>query len=68
MEKNKRQGHSNRNNKATGKNINSYKFMRKNKDIPTSYLPGNIQSDVLGSYTGVPEDADNRPVQDVDDL
>lgn len=27
-----------------------------------------IQSDVLGSYTGVPEDAEDKPVQDSDDL
>lgn len=25
-------------------------------------------SDVLGSYTGTPEDEDDRPVQDADDL
>ncbi len=68
MEKKKNQRHSHRDNKATDKNIDSDKYMRKNEDIPTSFLPGNIQSDVLGSYTGVPEDADNRPVQDADDL
>lgn len=27
-----------------------------------------IQTDVLGSYTGKPEDEDNIPVQDSDDL
>lgn len=27
-----------------------------------------IQSDVLGSYTGVPEDINDKPVQDSDDL
>ncbi len=68
MEKKKNQHRSHRDNKATDKNIESDKYMRKNEDTPTSELPGNIQSDVLGSYTGVPEDADNRPVQDVDDL
>lgn len=26
-----------------------------------------IQSDVMGSYTGIPEDGD-RPIQDADDL
>lgn len=68
MEKKKNQHRSHRDNKATEKNIESDKYMRKNEDVPTSKLPGNIQSDVLGSYTGVPEDADNIPVQDADDL
>lgn len=27
-----------------------------------------VKSDVLGSYTGVPEDPYERPVQDADDL
>lgn len=27
-----------------------------------------IQTDILGSYTGVPEDEDDIPVQDPDDL
>lgn len=27
-----------------------------------------IHSDVLGSYTGVPEGPDERPIQDADDL
>ena len=46
------------------KNINSDKFQKKNEDIPTSRIP----SDVLGSYTGVPEDAFEKPIQDADDL
>ena len=58
MEK-KSKNFSHRNNKATQKNIESDKFMRKNEDIPT---------DVLGSYTGVPEDRNDMPVQDADDL
>ncbi|MGN0486718.1 MAG: hypothetical protein ACI4GB_05740 [Acutalibacteraceae bacterium] len=29
---------------------------------------GNIKSDVQGSYTGVPENPADRPIQDVDDL
>lgn len=28
----------------------------------------NIITDPLGSYTGRPQDADEKPVQDVDDL
>ena len=28
----------------------------------------NIKSDVQGSYTGVPDEPDERPVQDADDL
>lgn len=28
----------------------------------------NIKSDVQGSYTGVPENSDEKPVQDADDL
>ena len=55
---------SHRDNKATDKNIDSDKFLRKNEDIPTS----RVLSDVLGSYTGVPEDAFDKPVQDADDL
>ncbi|MBR3816076.1 MAG: hypothetical protein IKJ27_05075 [Clostridia bacterium] len=64
MEKKKSQRHSHRDNKATDKNISSRKFQKKNEDIPTSQ----ISSDVLGSYTGVPEDAFDLPVQDADDL
>ena len=29
---------------------------------------GNINTDPLGSYTGVPEEENEKPVQDVDDL
>ena len=68
MDKRKAFRRSHRDNKATQKNIDSDKFMRKNEDIPTSKLPGSITSDVLGSYTGVPEDAFEKPVQDADDL
>lgn len=68
MERKRAQRHSHRDNKATDKSIDSKKFQKKNEDIPTSKLPGNIQSDVLGSYTGVPEDAYEKPVQDADDL
>lgn len=64
MDKRKAFRHSHRDNKATGKNIDSDKFQKKNEDIPTSRIP----SDVLGSYTGVPEDAFEEPVQDADDL
>ena len=59
MEKKKSQRHSHRDNKATDKNIVSPKFGRKNEDIPT---------DVLGSYTGVPLNPFDVPVQDADDL
>lgn len=68
MERKKSARHSHRDNKATDKNISSDKFLRKNEEIPTSKLPGNIASDVLGSYTGVPEDEYDLPVQDADDL
>ncbi len=64
MDKRKSFRHSHRDNKATNKNIDSDKFLRKNEDIPTSRVP----SDVLGSYTGVPEDAFEKPIQDADDL
>ena len=68
MERRKVFRHSHRDNKATDKNISSGKFQKKNEDIPTDKLPADIQSDVLGSYTGVPEDAFEKPVQDADDL
>lgn len=68
MDKRKAFRRSHRDNKATQKNIDSDKYQRKNEDIPTSKLPGSIVSDVLGSYTGVPEDAFEKPVQDADDL
>ena len=59
MEKKKSQRHSHRDNKATSKNIDSPKFNKKNEDIPT---------DILGSYTGVPLNPFDAPVQDADDL
>lgn len=68
MERKRACRHSHRDNKATDKNIDSDKFQKKNEDIPTSKLPGNITSDVLGSYTGVPEDEFDEPIQDADDL
>ena len=68
MDKRKAFRRSHRDNKATQKNIDSDKFMKKNEDIRTSKLPGSITSDVLGSYTGVPEDLYDEPVQDADDL
>lgn len=64
MERKKSLRHSHRDNKATDKNISSRKFQKKNEDIPTSKIP----SDVLGSYTGIPEDAFEQPIQDADDL
>ena len=65
---------SNKNNKSmkgkkpTPNNVESDKFLRKNEDIPTSKYNEEIASDVLGSYTGVPEDKNEKPVQDADDL
>ncbi len=59
MERKKSKRNSHRDNKATSKNIDSPKFNKKNEDIPT---------DILGSYTGVPLDPLEVPVQDVDDL
>lgn len=59
MEKNKSKRQSHRDNKATSKNIDSTKYNKKNEDIPT---------DILGSYTGVPLNPFDTPVQDADDL
>lgn len=59
LERKKNKRNSHRDNKATDKNIVSPKFGRKNEDIPT---------DILGSYTGVPLDPLEMPVQDADDL
>lgn len=59
MERKKSKRNSHRDNKATSKNIDSQKFNKKNEDIPT---------DVLGSYTGVPSNPFEMPVQDADDL
>lgn len=42
------------------------KYQKKNEDIPVS--KSNIRSDVLGSYTGTPENRNEAPVQDADDL
>lgn len=68
MEKKKSQRHSHRDNQATEKNIESDKFLRKNEEIPTSKFNEEIPSDTLGSYTGVPENENEQPVQDADDL
>lgn len=68
MEKKKNQRHSHRDNRATEKNIDSDKFLRKNEEIPTSKFNEEIPSDVLGSYTGTPENELEVPVQDADDL
>ena len=54
--------------KPTKNNVESDKFMRKNEDIPTDSYNEKITSDVLGSYTGVPENKFETPVQDADDL
>ncbi len=54
--------------KPTKNNVESDKFLRKNEDIPTSRYNEEIASDVLGSYTGVPENEYEQPVQDADDL
>lgn len=46
----------------------------KNKQFPPLTLPpeggmsGKIRTDPQGSYTGLPEDPQEKPVQDVDDL
>ena len=36
-------------------------------DLPANFS-GLIQVDPLGMYTGVPEDSEEQPVQDADDL
>ena len=40
----------------------------KEKEIEKSKSEDRIQTDPLGSYTGIPDDNDKEPVQDVDDL
>lgn len=42
----------------------------KNDSLKNAYQDSKeeIPSDVLGSYTGVPEDEDEEPIQDADDL
>ncbi len=57
MEKKKSNCHSNKDNKGGNKNA----------DVSIARL-NEVPSDVLGSYTGVPEDIYEKPVQDVDDL
>lgn len=54
--------------KPTKNNVESDKFMRKNEDIPTDRYNEEIASDVLGSYTGVPKNKNEKPIQDADDL
>ena len=54
--------------KPTKNNVDSDKFMRKNEDIPTDRYNEEIASDVLGSYTGVPQNKNEKPIQDADDL
>ena len=49
-------------------NVESDKFLRKNEEIPTSKYDEEIASDILGSYTGVPENKNEKPIQDADDL
>ena len=40
----------------------------KDKETTNSKSEDRIKTDPLGSYTGTPEDKDDEPVQDVDDL
>lgn len=41
----------------------------KNRGVMSDLMSREMQSDVLGSYTGVPQDPDDlMPVQDADDL
>ena len=47
------------------KKTDTKKAKHKVKDVRVS---DEIKSDVLGSYTGLPENPDDRPVQDADDL
>ena len=68
---NKREDKNNKSKKGkkpTPDNVESYKFIRKNEDIPVSRCDEEISSDVLGSYTGVPENKYEKPIQDADDL
>ena len=65
---NKNKNKSMKGKKPIPNNVNSDKYTRKNEDIPTSLYDSEIASDVLGSYTGVPENEYEKPVQDADDL
>lgn len=38
------------------------------KNVKSVRVSGEIKSDVQGSYTGVPENPYEKPVQDADDL
>ena len=68
MNKRKHSSKSMKGKKPTKNNVDSDKFMRKNEDIPTDSYNEEIASDVLGSYTGVPENKFEKPIQDADDL
>ena len=49
------------------KRDNKKNIKRKIKSIRVA-ADKSIKTDVLGSYTGVPDELDERPVQDADDL
>lgn len=38
------------------------------KKTKGTYLDPKIETDPLGSYTGLPTDPNDRPIQDADDL
>lgn len=44
------------------------KVLRFKGKAPVSTKENTIKSDVDGSYTGVPQDKNEKPVQDADDL
>ena len=45
-----------------------FRLKKNNPDIKQFNNDEEIRSDVLGSYTGVPDDYDLMPEQDADDL
>ena len=49
--------------------VNLLKKSRMLPGFPPQFLPPEkIETDPQGSYTGIPEEGDEAPVQDVDDL
>lgn len=53
---------------AKGKNPKAEKGQEKSKKFHTSEFNREIPSDILGSYTGVPQNGYEVPEQDADDL
>ena len=56
--------------KAEAMEVKNMKKSRILPGFPPQFLPPEeeIRTDPQGSYTGIPEETDEKPVQDVDDL